>query len=163
MTRQIATFYIENTLFGLDILLIKEVYSNVPLTPIPRAVKHLKGLMNLRGKVVTVIDLNFCLNCLKEHQDDISRLIILKTDQEIHGFRKKGLLKNIRIGDDTVSFGINKMSDVLEVLPNQILPVPSNLDEIEEDMIEGVIKIEKRLIFLLNITAVLKRVLEAIQ
>ena len=61
MARQIATFVLGKTLLGLDILLVKEVYRSVSITPIPDAPEHIRGLMNLRGRVVTVMDLNTCL------------------------------------------------------------------------------------------------------
>lgn len=53
------------------------------VNPIPNAPNHLLGLMNLRGRVVTVIDLNVCLNRLPETNTGDRRLLILKTREEI--------------------------------------------------------------------------------
>ncbi len=160
MSRQIASFKLGDTTLGVDILLMKEVYRSTVLTPIPDAPEHLRGLMNLRGRVVTIIDLNVCLNRPASRNIDDSCLLILKTGEEIISYQNQGCLMKTSMGEDIVGLLIDRMDDVLEVEEEQILPPPPNLDTVEEEMIEGVIKREK-LVILLNITSVLERVMSS--
>jgi purine-binding chemotaxis protein CheW len=159
MFRQIATFMLGETILGVDILLVKEVYRKTDLTPIPDAPEHLCGLMNLRGRVVTVIDLNICLGRPPSEFDDESRLLILKTDEEILPYQNRGVLESIKLGEDITGFLIDRMDDVIDVDESEILPPPPNLDSVEEDLVAGVIKRGEKLVILLDVTAILDRVI----
>jgi purine-binding chemotaxis protein CheW len=161
MKRQIATFYLGETLLGIDILLVREINRHVHLSPIPDAPPQLLGLMNLRGRVVTVIDLNVCLNRPPADGIGATRLLILKTREEIMPFTAKGQLPDIDVGDDIVGFIIDRMDDVVAVEDNDILPPPPNVVGIRESLIQGVIKLENRLIILLDAPAVLADVTAA--
>ncbi|MBF0397248.1 MAG: chemotaxis protein CheW [Desulfobacterales bacterium] len=161
MNRKIATFFMDNTLLGVDILLVKEVNRNITLTPIPDANSTLRGLMNLRGKVVTVIDLNVCLNRPVTKSIEECRLLILKTDEEIVNYQNGGMLIGVKLGEDIIGFLINQMADVFEVQDEDILQPPPNLTLVDKELVEGVIKRGKQLVILLNVTAILDKVLSA--
>ncbi len=162
MSRQITTFILGNTRIGIDILLVKEVYRHMSITPIPESLPQLKGLMNLRGRVVTVIDLNVCLNRPSTESIDTSRLLVLKTDEEINKYRTQGLLGDITLGEDIVGLLIDQMDDVIITQDYEIFPASStNLDEIEAELIEGVIKQENELIIILDINAILENIMQA--
>lgn len=157
MSRQIATFMVGGTLLGLDILLVKEVHRHLTLTPVPGAPDHLSGLMNLRGRVVTVIDLGVCLD-LQGDRNGERKLLILKTDSEIVPYQIKGMLENAQLGEDIVGFLIDRMEEVLTVEDNEILPAPPNLKVLERKLIDGVVKLKNRLVILFDVTAVLENV-----
>ncbi len=161
MNRQIATFILGNTRLGIDILLVKEVYRHMSITPIPDSPPHLYGLMNLRGRVVTVIDLNVCLNRPFSENIESSRLLVLKTDEDIYKYKSSGLLGDISMGDDIVGLLIDQMDDVITIQDSAIFPAPSNLNELEEVLIEGVIKQGEQLVILLDVNAVLERIMQA--
>jgi len=61
MTTQVATFRIDDLVLGIDIMFVREIFRNITLTTIPDSPPVLRGLMKLRGKVVTIIDLKVCL------------------------------------------------------------------------------------------------------
>ncbi|MCP4105274.1 MAG: hypothetical protein GY749_07040 [Desulfobacteraceae bacterium] len=157
MTQQIATFVLGDTLLGVDILLVKEIYRQMSFSQIPDAPEHFLGLMNLRGRVVTVIDLNVCLNRPAASYTDDSRLLILKTQEEIMKSKIRADLEDVNMGEDIVGFLIDRMDDVINVEEKEILPPPPNLVEVEEELVQGVIKQGDQLVILLNITAVLER------
>ena len=161
MHRQITTFMLGNTRIGMDILLIREVYRHMSVTPVPDSPLHLNGLMNLRGRVVTVIDLNVCLSRPATEDIESNRLLVMKTDKEIEKYKSEGLLKDVSMGDDMVGFLIDRMDDVVSIEDSEIFPAPSHLDEVEEALIEGVIKQGDELIILLDVTALLEKVMEA--
>ncbi len=158
MNRQITTFKVADTLLGLDILIVKEVYRHMEVTAIPDAPPHMSGLMNLRGRVVTVINLGVCLNLESTEKDDL-KLLIMKTNAEIHQYQQKGLLPDVSLGDDIVGFLIDNMDDVLTVEDDEILTTPPNLDNVDRQLIEGVIKLESGLVLILDINAILDRIL----
>ena len=162
MSRQIATFVLDQTVFGLDILLAKEVYKHTNISPVPEAPSQILGLMNLRGKVVTLIDLNICLNRTKTKDNEDSRLLILKTNSEILPYREEKHLADVDLGDDITGILIDRMDDVLSVEAEDILPPPPNLENIDEKLIDGVIKKNKHLVILLNVTAVINQVYDAL-
>ncbi len=161
MARQIATFVLGNTLLGVDILLVKEVYRQMNLSPIPDAPPHLAGLMNLRGKVVTVIDLNVCLNRPPAADIRACRLLIFKTREEIEDLGSLDGVAETDPGDDIVGVVIDQMDDVLTIEARDILPPPPNLTDVDEELIQGVIKKGNALVMLLDIGAVLDRVMRA--
>lgn len=157
MTRQIATFLLGETVFGVDILLVKEIYRHKVISPIPGAPTHLRGLMNLRGQVVTVIDLNVCLNRPEIENIEGCCLLIFKIQQEITEYG----LKDVYVGEDIVGFLIDRMDDVLSVEDIEILPTPPHLQNVDEHLIKGVIRHGKRLVILLDIPALLEGVMNA--
>ncbi|CAN2040313.1 purine-binding chemotaxis protein CheW [Candidatus Magnetomoraceae bacterium gMMP-15] len=159
MNRQIATFFLGDTLLGVDILLVKEIYRQMTITPVPDSPEHLCGLMNLRGRVVTVVDLNACLNRPPTEDIEKSRLLILKTDSEILKYQQDGQIGDITLGNDIVGFIIDGMDNVLTVKDQEILAPPSNLNTVEESLIEGVIKLGTQLVILLDINAILDRIM----
>jgi len=160
MNRQIITFNLGDSRLGIDILLIKEVYRHMSITPVPDSPAHIKGLMNLRGRVVTVIDLNVCLNRPSYENIETSRLLVLKTDDEIEKYKKSGILGNIRLGNDIVGLLIDQMDDVITIETSDIFPAPPNLDEAEEALIEGVVKKGKQLIIILDVNAILEKIIQ---
>lgn len=159
MTKQIATFQLGDTLLGVNILLVKEIYRQMGFSDIPNAPDHLIGLMNLRGRVVTVIDLNVCLNRPRSENIENGRLLIFKTQEEILGYMGSGLLDYLYLGEDIFGFLIDRMDDVVTVEDEEILPPPPNITDIEEDLIKGVIKQGDRLVILIDVPAVLERVM----
>jgi len=106
-----------------------------------------------------VIDLNVCLNRPATQNIDTSRLLVLKTDKEIEKYKTSGLMKNIFLGDDIVGLLIDQMDDVITIQDSKIFPAPPNLDEVEETLIEGVIKQEEQLIIILDVNAVLEKIM----
>ncbi|MCD6308579.1 MAG: purine-binding chemotaxis protein CheW [Candidatus Latescibacteria bacterium] len=158
MSRQITTFSVADTLLGLDILIVKEVYRHMDLTPVPDAPPHMSGLMNLRGRVVTVVDFGACLNLVKEEPHE-KKLLIMKTNAEILKYQQKGLLADVSLGDDIVGFLIDDMDEVLTVEDEDVLPTPPNLDTVDRQLIEGVVKLKNKLVLILDINAILERIL----
>jgi len=158
MSRQITIFKVGETLLGLDILTVKEIHRHMELTPIPGAPKHLSGLMNLRGRVVTVVELSVCLHLDENDREKI--LLILKTDSEIRQYQQQGLLSDLTLGEDIVGFLIDSMEDVLDIEDEDILPTPPNIGSVDRQLIQGVIKLEKELVLILDINTLLERIIE---
>lgn len=160
MNRQIAVFSLGGTRLGMDILLVKEVYRHLSVTPVPGVSRHIKGLMNLRGRVVTVIDLNVCLNRPPAGNTGDNRLLVLKTDNELGRCRGGEAMAHISLGEDIAGLLINEMEDVVVVSPKELFPPPSNLDDVEQGLIQGVIRQDGGLVLILDVPALLEKILE---
>ncbi len=162
MTRQIATFLLGDTLFGADILLVREICRYKTVSRIPGSPPHLCGLMNLRGRVVTIIDLGVCFNKAPKTEAEQCQLLIFKVRQEIADYNHHQHLKDLFMGDDIAGFLIDRMDDVLTVGDEEILPPPPNIADIDEALIDGIIQRENHLVILLNIPALLEEVMTAV-
>ena len=90
---QIATFHIGKEVFGIDILLMKEIGKKSKMTKVPQSPEFILGLMNLRGQIVTIVDPGVFLDQTLKVPIQDQRLIILKNENELEQLRKKNLIK----------------------------------------------------------------------
>lgn len=137
-TFQLLTWTIEEQMFGLDISKCKEVDKDMKITDVPHSKPFIAGIVNLRGDVVTVIDLKTLLNENSTSVETPKNVIIrLKSDSS-----------NIAIKAD-------KISDILEIHENQIEPASAHLSDFETKYITHVGIIEKGLVLILNSNEIL--------
>jgi purine-binding chemotaxis protein CheW len=133
--KKYITFYVGNELFGIDVLRVQEI--NLPLeftiTPLPKSPPFLKGILNLRGKLVPVIDLRSRFSLDEINWDIKTRIIITK------------------FSDKLIGIIVDMVSDVKEVNEEKIEPPPSTVSGIEREYIEGIYKLQERLVTFLNI------------
>lgn len=140
LTGRVLTFYLCGTLCGIDIKTAKEINRNISYTTIPGAECHIVGLLNLRGQVVTLLDLAKLLNFKQDRQEQNSHCIILKSTET---------------DSDQVGFFIDKRGDVIDVTPDMCDVVPGNLADIEKHFIREVVTLEKEIILILDISAII--------
>ena len=101
--RQFITFYLGEDLFGLDILLVREINRHLELTRVDRTPEFVRGLMNLRGQIVTVLDLGIRLGIGARAIERESSCIVLKTRGELERYpplRASRVQLNPRPGSD---------------------------------------------------------------
>ncbi len=135
---ELATFYLGDALCGIDIKSIQEINKLIDMTRVPQAPDYVLGVLNLRGEIVTVIDLGRKLGLSPANITPDSRNIIINYQNE-----NVGLL-------------VDKIGDVVEVDTKKIEPAPANLEEIQGSFFEGVLKDEKVLVGILNLDEALK-------
>lgn len=135
--RQFVSFRIGEHYFGVDIHYIKEVYPEMDFSPTPLAPPYIKGLLNVRGQVVEVIDTAIRLNIDSRPITENSRNIIFKQVKE------------------PIAILVDNIENVIEVEENDIDPPPKHSDDIDSLLIEGVLKYGKDLISILNIQRLL--------
>ncbi|MFH1147053.1 MAG: chemotaxis protein CheW [Pseudomonadota bacterium] len=149
--RQFNTFYLDEALFGIDIFLVRELNRLLQFTPVPDGPEHVKGLLNLRGQVITVFDLGKRLGMPGRKISSKTRNIILKTDTETAVYRRNQWL-DISIGDDPVGFLVDRIGDVVEVEEGKIQSPPANAGDIATEFVSGVVELPENLLILLNVT-----------
>jgi purine-binding chemotaxis protein CheW len=135
--KQYCTFYVDQGLYGVEVLKVQEVIQFHETTEIPLADPVIRGLMNLRGSIVSSIDLRKRFGL----------------DPRQNGLEPTNVVT--QSGSGLVSFEVDRIGDVVEVTEADYEPVPGTLDGEIRRMIEGVYKLEGELLLILNIERVL--------
>lgn len=151
-TAQFTTFNVNDNLYGIDILRVREVLKHVSCSPVPCAHPAIVGLMNLRGQVVTVLDLGSRLD--KEAHGERTTCVILKTDEELD---RQGLLVQVgdRVGSDAVGLLVDDMGEVITVEEDDLDEPPAQMSEAEKSLVKNVVMLDKGLMTQLSIDRVL--------
>lgn len=137
-TRQFATFYVENLFFGLEVLEVQEVLRSQEMTRVPLAPGVIQGLINLRGQIVTAIDMRQRLH-LGRRQSEVPPMNMV-----------------VRSEDGAVSLLVDEIGDVLEAPADAYEPPPQNMQSEHRQMIEGVYKLDGKLLLVLDRERVLQ-------
>jgi len=135
------TFLMANEKYGLEILKVREIMGMMDVTSIPTTPAFIRGVINLRGKVIPVVDLRLKFGI--EAKEDTQRTCIIvvhltHTAQEM-----------------TMGIIVDEVSDVLDIDRNQIEPPPSFGTNVRTDFILGMGKVDRKVMTLLDIDRVL--------
>lgn len=136
-TVELATFYVGDALCGMDILKVQEINKMMEMTQVPQAPAYVMGILNLRGQIVTIIDLGKKLGLSAVEVNESSRNIIVSADNE-----HIGLL-------------VSSVGDVVEADWQRVEPPPANIGGVQGVFFKGVFKMEDRLIGILDADRVL--------
>jgi purine-binding chemotaxis protein CheW len=150
-----ATFTLDQRVFGQTIPMIREIIRSCAITPVPHAPPHVRGLINLRGQVVTILDLAVRLGMPRRATDERSHILILKTDAELASMQARGEGRGLQGSADVVGFLVDTLGDVVEADESKIEPPSANVTEAEGRFLSGVIQTDSGLLVLLNIRTVL--------
>ena len=135
---ELATFYVGAALCGLDILKIQEINKQIKMTKVPQAPEYVMGILNLRGQIVTIIDLGVKLGLTPTQLDNKTRNIIVNSQGE-----SIGLL-------------VERISDVVPVEREKLEPPPANIGAVQGKLFKGVFKTPHHLIGILDVEEILK-------
>ena len=154
--QQFVSFLMNEQMFGIDILVVREIIRNVDYTPVEHAPNAVRGLLNLRGQIITVLDLAPTLGLPPITENKGTRCIILKTAEET-----AALLENGFIGDemhcDAIGLLVDGIGDVVVAEEDGIDGPPANVDSVILDYIKGVIKLEGKLMMVLDLKPLVKQ------
>lgn len=134
---QFSTFYVGDLLLGVDIRLVQEINRQIEVTPVPNAPRHVRGVINLRGEVATVIDLRTVLGLPEAEETRDTRNLIVHSQGE------------------AIGLWVDKISDILTVRPDQISDPPSNVDGVDGKFFSGVHTLDTEICVLLDVEQVL--------
>ncbi len=135
---EFSTFHVGATLCGINILEIQEINKNFEITVVPQSSNYIKGILNLRGRIITIIDLGkkLGLNPVKKNKEN-TNIIVNSENEHI------GLL-------------VDAIGDVVPANRHEIEPAPSNIGSVKGKYFQGVLKNKNQLIGILNMAEVLK-------
>lgn len=132
-TSQFCTFYLGKLLFGVELKGVQEVLRSLEMTRVPLAPKVVSGLINLRGQIVTTIDLRRRLELEPRSPDALAMNVVVRSD------------------DGAVSLLVDEIGDVVEVEETTFEPAPDTLRGPVRSVILGVHKLNERLMHVLDI------------
>lgn len=136
-SEHLATFLLAGEEYGVDVRLVQEIIRVSEITQVPRAPEFIKGVINLRGRIIPVIDLKRKLSLGRVELARGSRIVVVKLKERLIGLLVDGA------------------SQVLKVPVSVIDAAPDEVVEIDASAVRGVAKLEKRLIILIDLFRIL--------
>lgn len=133
-SHQFCTFVLQDYLFGLEVCAVQEIIRYQEMTPVPLAPAMVHGLINLRGQIVTAIDLRQRLELPPRPGGELPTNVIVRTT------------------DGAVSLLVDEIGDVVEVDPAAFELPPGTLEGATRQAISGVYKLAGRLLLVLDVT-----------
>jgi purine-binding chemotaxis protein CheW len=130
--RQYCTFFLGGHYFGIDVLMVQEVIRYQEMTRVPLAPAVVRGLINLRGQIVTAIDLRRRLELPDRPDGELPVNVVVQTD------------------DGAVSLLVDEIGDVLQVPEETFEQPPETLRGPARDLIRGAYKLDGRLLLILD-------------
>ena len=147
-TKQFCTFFVNGLFFGVEVLKVQEVIRYQGMTRVPLAPTMIQGLINLRGQIVTAIDLRRRLELAPRETDELPMNVVVRSD------------------DGAVSLLVDEIGDVVEIQDDIYERPPETLKGVARELVQGVYKLKERLLLILdtektvNLTGVGNRVQE---
>jgi purine-binding chemotaxis protein CheW len=136
---QLVTFSIGEVEFGVEILKVQEIIRMLEITRVPKAPDFVEGVINLRGKVIPVIDLRLRFGLKAKEHDKKTRIIVIEINQMI------------------VGFVVDSVSEVLRIPAGTIEPPPPVISGLDSEYISGVGKLDDRLLIMLDLNRLLSK------
>lgn len=135
---QYVSFWIEGQLLGVPVNLVQEVLNPQKIARTPRARREIAGLLNLRGQIVTAVNLRERMGLAPLSEDRQSMNVV------------------VRHGNESFSLLVDEVGDVIDIAGEPFEPVPHTLDSRWKSVTLGVFRLEARLFIILNVPAILK-------
>lgn len=135
-TRLLTTFVVDGLHLGVDALEVQEVLRHQPMTQVPLAPAEVSGLINLRGQVVTALDLRRRLRRPDRPEGELPMNVVVRTD------------------DGPVSLLVDEIGDVIEVPADALEGNPETVSDLERELVLGVHKLAGQLLMVLDVAKV---------
>jgi purine-binding chemotaxis protein CheW len=135
---QYATFFVDSMLFGVDVLKVQEVLRSQEMTRVPLAPKVIRGLINLRGQIVTAIDMRRRLSLPPVAGDEQPMNVVVRSEE------------------GAASLLVDEIGEVIEVDPSAFEMPPMNMPAAQRGLVDGLYKLNGRLLLVLNTEKVLE-------
>ena len=139
MSRQLITFQLGDQVLGIDIMAIREIRAWSPATPLPNVPSHVRGVVNLRGVVLPVLDLRHRLGW--GVTDPTARHVIIV----------------VRIGEQLQGIIVDAVNDIVTVQTEDMQPLPDMGDAAAAQFLDGLATIDQRLILVLALERLVER------
>ena len=133
----IVSFNIGEEQYGVDILRVQEINRMVTITQVPNSPNYVEGVINLRGKVIPIIDLRTRMGIPKKEHDSTTRIMVI----DLEG--------------STLGFVVDSVNEVLRIPINIMEPPPAIALNADTNFITAIANFEERMIIILNLDKVL--------
>ena len=130
---QLVSFTVGDELFAVDILRVQEINRMMSLTKVPQSPPGVEGVINLRGRIIPVLDLRVQFGFPKSEQSEHTRIIVI----EVKG--------------STIGFVVDSVREVMRINSNIVEPSPQMGTSIDSSYVSGVAKLDDQLLILLEL------------
>lgn len=135
---QLVVFNTGDEEFGVEIMNVQEIIRMTDITRVPQALDYVRGIINLRGRIIVVINLNAIMGMESKEHDENTRIIVAN------------------IGETVMGFVVDSVSEVIRLPQKNVEPAPAVIaSKIGTEYIRGVGKLDNRLLILLNLNKIL--------
>ena len=139
--QKLLSFSLGNEEYGVSIMKVKELIGMMDITPVPKTPDFIKGVINLRGKIVPVMDLRTRFGMVAQEYDERTCIIVVEV-----------LIKEVA---RTIGIVVDCVSEVINIDETQIDPPPESGSTIDADTILGIGKLKEGVVIILDIDKVL--------
>ena len=136
-TMQLVRFCLAQEEYGIEITKVQEIILMGEITRVPQTPPYIKGLINLRSTVIPIVDLRLRFALEETPQTEATRIMV------------------VNVAGKTIGIIVDAVSEVLRVSENQVAPPPPTVAGLRQDYLTGLVKLEKRLLILLDIDKIL--------
>ena len=154
----VSIFRLGDIHLGIDIVLIREINRSSECTPVPGSRDYIRGMLNIRGRVITLFDLKRRLGWTGESDPEAAAgngyNVILKTRSEVQAIDGQMAERQCN-WEDPVGLTVDKLGDVTEIDKDSVLPPPANLKDLSSDFVNGVVEQDERLLILIDVKSIL--------
>ncbi len=140
---QYLTFFLNGEEYGVDILRVQEIKGWTSTTKIPNTPDYIRGVMNLRGAIVPIIDLRMRFSMPSVEYTATTVVIVLKLETES--------------GERTVGFVVDAVSDVYNVSGEQLKPAPDFGEHVHTEFVRALATVDEKMVIMLDIDRLLTR------
>lgn len=137
MTSQYLSFELADELYGVDILRVQEIKGWTQVTRIPNTPEYMRGVLNLRGTVVPIIDMRRRFNLENSEYTATTVVIVLSVKSDT--------------GERVIGFVVDAVSDVLNVTPENMKQTPDFGSAVNTDFISGLASVDENMVMLLDV------------
>ena len=135
---QLFTFYLDKQIFGIPVRFIKDIFKSAKITRVPLTPIEIAGVVNLRGHIVTAIDLRQKL-CIPHANEEVKAHMNIAVD----------------VGEEMYSFIVDSVSEVMTFAKKDFENNPSTLDDNLKDLSMGIYKLEGKLLIVLDVDKII--------
>ncbi len=136
-TMQLVSFRLAQEEYGIEITKVQEIILMGEITRVPQTPEYIKGLINLRSTVIPIVDLRLRFGLSREEATDETRIMV------------------VNVAGKTIGIIVDAVSEVLRISQEQIAPPPPTVAGLGREYLTGLVKLENRLLILLDIDKIL--------
>lgn len=136
---QVVSFRLANEQYAIDIMGVQEIILLSAITQIPDVPEYIRGLINLRGKVIPIVDLRKRFHLEAAEPNEHTRIVVVNT------------------ADHTFGIVVDAVNEVLRIQEEQLEPPPTGLVGTERAYIKGLVKMEEKIMILLSLEGMLSQ------
>lgn len=134
-TNRFLTFYLEDEIYGVNIFDVKEIIAMMKTTPVPKTPPFIKGVMNLRGNIIPVVDMRIKFDMPETEPQMYTAIVIISID------------------DKNIGFIVDKVEEVVNVDDENISPPPEFGSQVDTKFIKNMAKQKNKVVMILDLVA----------